>query len=72
LKLRRRLPTIGTVAFKGDKRDISITVKMSRADLDLLEKASRELWGDAPITKSSALLALMRRAAKAALGQKPS
>ena len=56
----------------GGKRQVSITVKMSSADLELLEKAIKVLWADAPVTKSSAVLALMRRAAKAALGQKAS
>jgi len=56
---------------KGEKRDISVTVKLTKGDLELLDKAAKVLWGDAVVTRSGIILALIRRAAKAALGQKP-
>jgi hypothetical protein len=44
----------------GPKRTTSITVKMTAADWELLERAAEILWPRAPITKSSLLLTLAK------------
>jgi hypothetical protein len=44
----------------GAKRSISITVKMTKEDWLLLEKAAEILWPRAPLTKSSLLLTMAK------------
>jgi uncharacterized protein (DUF1778 family) len=55
-RLRRHSTAMG-------KRELLITVRLSAEDMELLQKAARRLWRDAPITRSTMLLALaMQRA----------
>lgn len=52
-----------------DKRDITVTVKLSKADLELLEKTAKRLWPGAIMTRSTMLLSLAKLAIKE--GEKP-
>lgn len=49
------------------KRIISVTFKATAEDVALFKKAAAALWPDAPITRSSYVLALARLGAEAAL-----
>jgi uncharacterized protein (DUF1778 family) len=49
------------------KRNLAVSVKMTPEDAALLKKAAMHLWPDAPITRSSYVLAFALRGAKDAL-----
>ncbi|HEX8802013.1 MAG TPA: hypothetical protein VF772_25545 [Terriglobales bacterium] len=48
-----------------DKRYITATVKLSKADLELLEKTAQEVWPGAIMTRSTMLLSLAKPATAA-------
>lgn len=50
-----------------EKRNISATIKMSKADWDLMERAAAHIWPGAPITRSSLIVALARIGAESVL-----
>lgn len=50
------------------KRDLSVTVKMSKEDMELLNKAAHVLWPDAMMSHSSMVLSLAKLGARSALG----
>ena len=54
----------------GGKRELSVTVKMSKDDLQLLTRAASKLWPNAIVTRSSTVLALAKLGAENALKQK--
>ena len=45
---------------KHDKRDIGVTVKMSKADLEQFQKTAQTLWPGLILTRSTMLLSLAR------------
>ena len=49
------------------KRTVTMSLKMTSEDAELLEKAAATLWPGAPITKSSAVLALAKIGAESVL-----
>ena len=49
------------------KRTISITIKMTEEDHELMNKAAETIWPKAPMTKSSILLGLARIGAESVL-----
>jgi hypothetical protein len=49
------------------KRVIAVSLKMTPEDAALLKKAAARLWPEAPITRSSYVLALAKLGAQAVL-----
>jgi hypothetical protein len=49
------------------KRVVTMSLKMTHEDAALLEKAAEHLWPGAPITRSSAVLALAKIGAESVL-----
>lgn len=47
------------------RRDVSITVKMTSADLDYLKECSSKVWPGAQLSQSSMILSLAKAGAKA-------
>lgn len=50
-----------------DKRDVAITIKISKADLAQLEHTAKRLWPDAIISRSSMVLSLAKLGARLAI-----
>ena len=63
MRLTASKATIISVA----KRTVSITVKMSAEDYDLLAKAADHLWAKAMMSRSSVVLSLAKIAAESVL-----
>jgi hypothetical protein len=53
-----------------NKRNVSISVKMSEANWQLIAKAGSKLWPEAPVTRSSLVLALALKGAEGVLRKK--
>ena len=51
------------------KRTVSITVKMSAEDYDLLRKAADQLWAKAMMSRSSVVLSLAKITAESVLSK---
>ena len=52
------------------KRDLQVSVKISKEDLALLRKACDTLWPGAPLTNSTLLLVLAKQRAEEILKRK--
>ena len=64
--LRTHVPS-RTIAGVMSKRVIAVSLKMTPEDAALLKKAAARLWPEAPITRSSYVLALAKLGAQAVL-----
>ncbi len=53
------------------KRDLQVSVKISKEDLALLRKACDRLWPGAPVTNSTLLLVLAKQRAEEILEKHP-
>jgi hypothetical protein len=49
------------------KRTVAVSVKMTGEDAALLKRAKEKMWGNAPVTRSSYVLALAKLGAEAVL-----
>ena len=52
------------------KRDLQVSVKISKEDLAMLKKACETIWPGAPLTNSTLLLALAKQRAEEILKKK--
>jgi hypothetical protein len=57
------------VGILGQRKTVSVGVKMSQKDHELLRKAAEMLWPEADMSQSSLVLSLARMAARMALDQ---
>ena len=53
------------------KRNLQLNIRLSDDDLALLKKAGAALWPGIPITTSTLILSLAKKAAEEVLGAKP-
>jgi hypothetical protein len=49
------------------KRTVTVSLKMTAEDAELLERATAKLWNDAPVTRSTAVLHLAKIGAQSVL-----